>query len=145
MKLLNWSKAKRTVTVQVLLDQWMNHRFPLDVHPAEWWIERFRALGYSADGQVGEALRPATTQVLCRGSVESARHGLSWTPDLALGRWFAERCGGEVWVAEFGPERLLAYLGPDWGDVHVPGASEFIADPTGLTLVRLEDIPTTTE
>ncbi|WAM13941.1 hypothetical protein [Rhodococcus sp. JS3073] len=143
MKLLKWSKAKRELTVQALLDSWMNHRFPLDVHPAEWWLERFRALGYSSDGRVGEKLRPAGSLVLCRGAVESARHGLSWTPDLALGRWFAERCGGEVWVAEFAPERLLAHLGPRWGDQQVEGGTEYLADPTGLTLVRLEDIPIT--
>ncbi|MGV9864548.1 hypothetical protein [Rhodococcus koreensis] len=118
----------------------MNCEHPLDAYPAAWWVERFRALGYSSDGVADEKLRPADGLVLCRGAVESAKYGLSWSPDLATGRWFAERCGGEVWVAEFEPERLLAYLGPRWGDQQVEGGTEYLADPTGLTLVRLEDI-----
>lgn len=141
--LLNWSRAKRELTVQALLDRWMNAAHPLDVHPAAWWVERFRALGYSSDGVVSESLRPAGTQVLCRGSVASARYGLSWSPSLEMGRWFARRCGGEVWVAEFEPERLLAYMGERFGDQQVAGGTEYIADPAGLTLVRLEDIPIT--
>ena len=132
--LLPWSEHKRGVVSRALLDKWMNHRFPLDVHPAAWWVERFRALGYSSNGVVSEKLRPADGLVLCRGAVESARHGLSWTPDLALARWFAERCGGKVWICWFPPSALLAYMGPQWGDIHVPGCSEFIADPSGLPI-----------
>ncbi|MFD6056834.1 hypothetical protein [Rhodococcus wratislaviensis] len=132
--MLNLNRIDKDAVAQQLLNMWMNAEYPLDTRPREWWVTAFTRLGYSSDGRVGEKLRPADGLVLCRGAVESARDGLSWTPNIELARWFAERCGGELWVCWFPPSALLARMGPQWGDVHIPGCSEFICDPAGLLI-----------
>ncbi|RZL82301.1 MAG: hypothetical protein EOP32_11985 [Rhodococcus sp. (in: high G+C Gram-positive bacteria)] len=131
------NELERGIIARRLLDNWMNLDHPLDVHPREWWLTRFQRVGFTSDGIADEALRPKDGLVLARGAVHAARDGLAWTPDLALAEWFAKRCNGKVWLCYFEPEHLLAHLGPAWGDVHVQGASEFIADPAGLHIEEL--------
>lgn len=131
------NELERGIIARRLLDNWMNCDRPLDVHDRDWWLTRFRRIGFTSDGIADEALRPIEGIVLARGAVPSARDGLAWTPDLPLAQWFADRCRGKVWLCYFEPDRLLAHLGPSWGDVHVAGASEYICDPAGLLIEPL--------
>lgn len=91
---------------------WSAVEFPHQALAEGEWRELFDFAGYTREGVPAD--RPTEPLTLWRGALAEHRRGWSWTDDLDLARWFADRPltdrRGRVWVATVEPARLLARI-----------------------------------
>lgn len=125
----------------VVPSAWISAEHPMRNLYAEAWIELFNLAGYTRDGVPAE--RPTEPLTLYRGAVPEHREGWSWTADLDLARWFADRFSdigrpGRVYIAQADLYALLAHLTGD-SDFGRQGESEFVVNPADLNIRDLSE------
>lgn len=128
---------------------WNGAEHPMDELDPDDWGSLFRYAGYTHDGV--RRVRPRKVKRLFRGADYANRDGWSWTEDLALATWFAEResvyksaavpdhphgygqrhTDGRVWVADVEPDRLLARI-----TEARPGETEWVVETDGLVITE---------
>ncbi len=126
--LLTAAAARRGVPHAWCMCEWPGRA----VDPPHRWRDLFDLAGYTVDSVPSK--RPTTPLTLYRGAVPEHRDGWSWTDDIQLAQWFAERphnAGrGRIWTAVVEPSRLLARIITEGRD----GESEYVLDPSGLAV-----------
>ncbi len=112
---------------------WCGCEFPSLSLDKATWRKLFDLAGYTAEGVPAE--RPVASLRLYRGALPGHHRGWSWTDDLELARWFAQRpCNrgeGRVWAATVRPARLLARISEQR-----PGESEYVVDARRLVVAE---------
>jgi hypothetical protein len=111
-------------------EAWSGAEHPMMYLDKDEWLELFDLAGYTVNGKPSP--RPTEAMTVYRGSDAEHCLGWSWTEDVALAQWFADRVihtrPGIVWRARVEPVRLLARI----------TESRLRADPPGFTETRGE-------
>ena len=120
---------------EYLINPWLNRvGVGVSAVDVDAWVRVFEAVCYSHNGVVDEKQRPREALTLFRGARDEDCYGLSWTDSLEFAEWFAERADdGRVWSVVVPSDRLLAWIGGQFGDSQVAGG-EFVADVRGLSV-----------
>lgn len=118
----------KTKLAQALTDEWASPDFREGSIGRQWWIDKWREVGYTASGRA--APRPTEPLELFRGAKYWHRVGMSWTTDYTIAERFAKSIYGDVWKARVLPWRLLAYV-PDRQEL------EYVVDPRRLKVSQV--------
>ncbi|WP_061962286.1 hypothetical protein [Demequina flava] len=140
-----WSTGllARDAMLPALLDAWISSEYPGRSLPAEEWCEMFEEVGFTRDGEV--ARRPGEPVTLYRAAVPAHSHGMAWTDDPEVLRFFADTRGANAAFAQ--PHQTYrATVEPDWLLAHVTatysmgreGEAQWVVHPEGLA--NLEQI-----
>lgn len=129
------------VAASVVPAAWVSAERPMSNLFARDWLGLFKLAGYTRDGVPAE--RPTEPVTLYRGALPRYRKGWSWTEDLDLARWFADRYAdlgrpGRVYTTQADPHALLAHLTGD-SDFGRQGESEFVVNPADLNIRDLSE------
>lgn len=125
-------EAQRAATLAYV---WGIARQPAWALGADLWVAMFRSVGFvSLTGQPA----PVEPLQLYRGTTWGRRRGMSWTTDLDLARWFADRTAlygfdGHVFGAVVEPAGMLA-------SIDSRGEREIVIDPAYLPPIRRANI-----
>ena len=108
--LTRWSATRHVAAA------WSGCEFPEDAlwdYDPDAWHYLFGLAGYTVDGRRAE--RPTEPVKLYRGASWERREGMSWTDDVTVARWFANRSTrihpespGRLWTTTVDPGCLLA-------------------------------------
>ena len=135
-----WNLITTEVLRPALLHVWLMAEHPEVYVERAWWLECFDQVGYTIDAQ--PAGRPTKPVQLYRGAIPKHARGMSWTRDLELATWFADRernaylRPAEVFVATVAPRRMLAEItATGFGR---GGESEVIIDPRRMSYRAIE-------
>lgn len=106
---------------------WQMAEYPTHNLPADIWLEWFRMVGWTA---TDNRLAPIEAVQLYRGATWGRRRGMSWTPDLDLAQWFADRFAhrgpAHVYECQVPTDALLAFVEERRGE------PEYVIDPRAL-------------
>lgn len=100
------SRTPKAVAHQVVIVNYVRAEMPLEHYTLDQWIEMFRIGGHTAG-----APDPSKPLTLYRGAHHGASEGISWSPSLAIAKYFAQIRGTkniyQVQVTE--PEVIFRY------------------------------------
>lgn len=109
---------------------WQDAERPTQNLPSSTWVEWFRMVGWTA---TDDRPPPAEVSQIYRGATWGRRRGMSWTPDLEVAQWFADRFigvdGGEsahVFQCQVPADAVMAFVEERKGE------PEYVIDPRRL-------------
>ncbi|WP_282946992.1 hypothetical protein [Cellulomonas endometrii] len=119
-----------------LVSAWQMAEFPTIAMPPDEWSWLFDDVGFTRDGI--KTTRPTEPVTLYRGAVPEHARGWSWTEDVDLARWFANRfpgTGARLYRTTVRPPWLMAHITPEW-KFGRHGESEWVVDPSGPHVIE---------
>lgn len=119
----------------LVADVYSGAEFPLRCLDYDQWLIMFEDGGYTHNGMSAD--KPTQAVTLYRGADDENKVGMSWSPDLVVAQWFANRFDGKVWKYTFEPLQLLAYI-----DNHRPGESEYIVSTDWINSADVIELKT---
>lgn len=118
------------------ISAWQMAEFPTAALDADSWDWMFEDIGFTENGV--SAPRPVDAVTVYRGALPAHARGWSWTEDVELARWFANRfpgTGARVYRTVGLPPWLQAHVTADWKFGRA-GESEWVIDPTGPLVIE---------
>ena len=118
----------------VVIEAWVMAEFPERKLGRQQWVEWFRKLGYTVNGEPAE---PPEQVTLYRGDADPSR--MAWTSNRFVAEWFRDRWpNGKLWTVTIQADRLLAHCNNVRLDESGQSEDEYVIDPTGIEPQEVE-------
>ncbi len=133
----HWKSLSADDKKLALLDVWIMVEWPTRSMPWQIWLDFFSQTGFISDNpDIKKPLQPLT---IYRGAMKHKRKGMSWTQDIELAAWFANRIinngKGYLYTTDIEPDYILAII-TGKTDLCRSGESEVIVNPEGLNNIK---------